>query len=63
VDFLGWYKGHPGHSGADFGLTGERAVIIGNGSVALDVARILLTKNVSSQSARPIATVKLVAIE
>ena len=43
ADFVGWYNGHPDHAGYDFDLSGERAVIVGNGNVALDVARVLLT--------------------
>ncbi|MDT5008619.1 MAG: ferredoxin/flavodoxin---NADP+ reductase, partial [Mycobacterium sp.] len=42
VDFVGWYNGHPDHAEHDFDLSGERAVIVGNGNVALDVARVLL---------------------
>jgi ferredoxin--NADP+ reductase len=42
ADFVGWYNGHPDHAGHEFDLSGERAVIVGNGNVALDVARILL---------------------
>lgn len=41
-DFVGWYNGHPEHAGHEFDLTGRRAVLIGNGNVAVDVARILL---------------------
>jgi len=43
ADFVGWYNGHPDYSNTRFDLTGGRAVIIGNGNVALDVARVLLT--------------------
>ncbi|WP_182377746.1 FAD-dependent oxidoreductase [Nocardioides sp. WS12] len=43
TEFVGWYNGHPDHAGHTFDLSGERAVIVGNGNVALDVARILLT--------------------
>ncbi|MGC0367493.1 ferredoxin--NADP+ reductase [Rhodococcus sp. 27YEA15] len=43
TDFVAWYNGHPDHTHHTFDLTGERAVIIGNGNVALDIARILLT--------------------
>ena len=39
--FVAWYNGHPDHADRTFDLSGERAVIIGNGNVALDVARIL----------------------
>ncbi|GAA4482205.1 FAD-dependent oxidoreductase [Rhodococcus olei] len=41
TEFVGWYNGHPDHAHHDFDLSGERAVIVGNGNVALDVARIL----------------------
>lgn len=40
-DFVGWYNGHPDFRDLTFDLTCRRAVIIGNGNVALDVARIL----------------------
>lgn len=43
AEFVGWYNGHPDHSAKEFDLSGSRAVIIGNGNVALDVARVLLT--------------------
>ncbi|MDT5096109.1 MAG: ferredoxin/flavodoxin---NADP+ reductase [Mycobacterium sp.] len=42
ADFVAWYNGHPDHAGDTFDLSTERAVIIGNGNVALDVARVLL---------------------
>ena len=41
TEFVGWYNGHPDHRGKHFDLTHEQAVIIGQGNVALDVARIL----------------------
>lgn len=43
TDFVAWYNGHPEHADAEFDLTCERAVVIGNGNVALDVARVLTT--------------------
>ena len=43
TDFVAWYNGHPDHQDHVFDLTGERAVVIGNGNVALDVARILVS--------------------
>lgn len=43
TDFVAWYNGHPDHHDAEFDLSGDRAVVIGNGNVALDVARILAT--------------------
>lgn len=39
--FVGWYNGHPEFAALDPDLSGETAVVIGNGNVALDVARIL----------------------
>ncbi len=39
--FVGWYNGHPDHADLNPTLTGPGAVVIGNGNVALDVARIL----------------------
>jgi NADPH-dependent glutamate synthase beta subunit-like oxidoreductase len=39
--FVGWYNGHPDFAGLDPDLSGWHVVVIGNGNVALDVARIL----------------------
>jgi ferredoxin--NADP+ reductase len=41
TDFVAWYNGHPDHSHRRYDLSHKRAVVIGNGNVALDVARIL----------------------
>ncbi len=41
TDFVAWYNGHPYASDLDFDMSCERAVIIGVGNVAVDVARIL----------------------
>lgn len=41
ASFVGWYNGHPGFAGLDPHLAHHTAVVIGNGNVALDVARIL----------------------
>ena len=41
TDFVAWYNGHPDYAERDFDLSGRRAVVIGNGNVALDVARML----------------------
>lgn len=38
---VGWYNGHPDHADVPVDLGGERVVVIGNGNVALDVARVL----------------------
>ncbi|MBJ8348644.1 4Fe-4S binding protein [Antrihabitans sp. YC2-6] len=42
AEFVAWYNGHPDFADRNFDLSGERAVIVGNGNVALDIARILL---------------------
>jgi ferredoxin--NADP+ reductase len=39
--FVGWYNGHPDFADLDPPLDVEAAAVIGNGNVALDVARIL----------------------
>ena len=39
--FVAWYNGHPDFQSLEFDLSHERAVVIGNGNVALDVARML----------------------
>ncbi|PEQ13218.1 pyridine nucleotide-disulfide oxidoreductase [Novosphingobium sp. PC22D] len=39
--FVGWYNGHPNFADLDPALSHDTAVVIGNGNVALDVARIL----------------------
>jgi ferredoxin--NADP+ reductase len=41
LEFVAWYNGHPDYQGLPFDLDVERAVVIGNGNVALDVARML----------------------
>jgi ferredoxin--NADP+ reductase len=39
--FVGWYNAHPDYAGEEFDLSCKRAVVIGNGNVAMDVARML----------------------
>lgn len=41
AEFVAWYNGHPDFRDFEFDLTAERAVVVGNGNVAMDVARIL----------------------
>ncbi|HEY4313119.1 MAG TPA: FAD-dependent oxidoreductase [Pirellulales bacterium] len=41
VDFVGWYNGHPDHCHHHFDLSGEAAVIVGQGNVAIDICRVL----------------------
>jgi ferredoxin/flavodoxin---NADP+ reductase len=43
VDFVGWYNAHPHFEEMLPDLSRGRAVVIGNGNVALDVARILVS--------------------
>jgi ferredoxin--NADP+ reductase len=44
TDFVAWYNSHPEHTGARYDLSTERAVVVGMGNVALDVARILVRR-------------------
>src|SRR6266550_8464194 len=41
TELVAWYNGHPDFQDLEFDLNVERAVVIGNGNVALDVARML----------------------
>src|SRR5580765_2066162 len=41
TQFVAWYNGHPDYQHLEFDLSNERAVVIGNGNVAIDVARLL----------------------
>jgi ferredoxin--NADP+ reductase len=43
VDFVGWYNAHPHFTDMAPDISTGRAVVIGNGNVAIDVARILVT--------------------
>lgn len=43
VDFVGWYNAHPHFADRKPDLGCRRVVVVGNGNVALDVARILVT--------------------
>jgi ferredoxin--NADP+ reductase len=42
TEFVAWYNGHPHFADHQFELNGGRAVVIGNGNVAIDVARMLV---------------------
>ncbi len=39
--FVAWYNGHPDFQDLSFDLSSKRAVVVGNGNVAIDVARML----------------------
>ncbi len=41
TEFVGWYNGHPDYRDRSFDLSAEVAVIVGQGNVAADVARML----------------------
>ncbi|CAN5893085.1 ferredoxin--NADP(+) reductase FprA [soil metagenome] len=43
TDVVGWYNGHPHYPDLELSLHHDRAVVVGNGNVALDVARMLCT--------------------
>ena len=42
TEFVAWYNGHPDYADHEFDLSAARAVVIGNGNVAVDVARMLV---------------------
>ncbi len=42
TEFVAWYNAHPGYAEREFDLSAERAVVVGNGNVAIDVARMLV---------------------
>lgn len=54
AEFVGWYNGHPDFADLDPRLDAPGAVIIGNGNVAIDVARIL-AKSIPELEATDIA--------
>jgi ferredoxin--NADP+ reductase len=41
TEFVAWYNGHPDYRDRSFDLGCTRAVVVGNGNVAMDVARML----------------------
>jgi ferredoxin--NADP+ reductase len=41
TEFVAWYNGHPDYCELDVDLSAERAIVVGNGNVAADVARML----------------------
>ncbi|MHB1469145.1 MAG: FAD-dependent oxidoreductase [Solirubrobacteraceae bacterium] len=41
TSLVGWYNGHPDQRDLEFDLSCQRAIVVGNGNVALDVARML----------------------
>lgn len=47
TEFVGWYNGHPDHADWTFDFNSLRVVIVGNGNVALDMARLLTVGEVA----------------
>lgn len=45
TEFVGWYNAHPDFQNRHFDLTQSAVAIIGNGNVAMDVARILASNH------------------
>ena len=41
TEFVAWYNGHPDYQNRSFDVSCKRAVVIGQGNVAMDVCRIL----------------------
>ena len=61
TEFVAWYNGHPDFADRSFDFSGRRVVIVGNGNVALDVARIL-TMDVDELARTDIADHALAAL-
>ncbi|TDJ49090.1 MAG: NADP oxidoreductase [Gemmatimonadetes bacterium] len=59
--FVGWYNAHPDFADLTFDLSHERVVVIGNGNVAVDVARIL-ARSVDELAVSDIADHALIAL-
>lgn len=62
TEFVGWYNGHPDYRDLEFDLSGRVAVIIGQGNVAADLARVL-TKSFDDLKSSDIAAHALEALE
>jgi len=41
-DFVGWYNASPDQRNLTFDFSGDNVVVVGNGNVAMDVARVLM---------------------
>ena len=61
-EFVAWYNGDPDYAQLQFDLSRKRAVIIGNGNVALDAAR-MLTLPIDALKKTDIASHALAALE
>ena len=61
TEIVAWINGHPGFAGRAVDLSHERVVVVGNGNVALDVARIL-TSDPDSLAATDVSDVALAVL-
>lgn len=61
TEFVGWYNAHPSYRNMSFDLSAKAAAVIGNGNVAMDVARIL-AKTPDELAATDIADYALAAL-
>ena len=60
--FVGWYNGRPDYQHVQPNLEAERVIVVGNGNVAMDVARILVTDH-AELAATDIADQALAALQ
>ncbi len=42
TEFVAWYNGHPTFADHEYDLAAQRVVVVGNGNVAIDVARMIV---------------------
>lgn len=61
-EFVAWYNGHPDYQDLEFDLSQEVVAIIGQGNVAIDVARIL-AKNTDELSTSDITDTAIQALK
>ena len=61
--FVSWYNGHPDGEEEEFVLHARRAVVIGNGNVAVDVARMLMLESGELAAGSPLPSIVRLAQE
>jgi ferredoxin--NADP+ reductase len=62
TSFVAWYNSHPAHRADRYDLSSERAIVVGLGNVALDVARVLV-RNPDELAGTDISGVALAALK
>jgi ferredoxin--NADP+ reductase len=63
TELVAWYNGHPDFQDLSFDLSVERAIVVGNGNVALDVARMLaLTREELAPTDTTDAAIEAIAV-